>query len=117
MPLFADGTGVGRCSARGFAVGKAIYGLLAIALFGGVMQAQEGVVLSRGEATVLLEPYAANIVRVSVSLRRADALAGPGYGVVAKASAGGWSKESGEQGMYFSRRAWWSPFAREDTEF
>jgi alpha-D-xyloside xylohydrolase len=34
--------------------------------------------LSRGEATVLVEPYAPNIVRVSISLRRDDALAPPG---------------------------------------
>ena len=42
--------------------------------------------LARHEATVLVEPYAPNVVRVSMSLRREDALAGPGYGISAKAS-------------------------------
>lgn len=52
----------------------------------------------RGEATVLVEPYAPNIVRVSLSLRRADALAAPGYGVVARPAPGGWTVESGVGG-------------------
>ena len=54
--------------------------------------------LSRGEATVLVEPYAANVVRVSLSMRREDALAGPGYGISAKAAAAGWVAEKNEQG-------------------
>ena len=48
----------------------------------------------RGTATVLVEPYATNIVRVSISLRKQDALAAPGYGVVAKPDASGWSASS-----------------------
>ena len=39
--------------------------------------------LSRDNATVLIEPYAPNIVRISISLRREDAFAAPGYGVIA----------------------------------
>ena len=54
--------------------------------------------LSRHEATVLVEPYAPNVVRVSLSLRREDALAGPGYGISAKASAAGWIAETGARG-------------------
>jgi alpha-D-xyloside xylohydrolase len=52
----------------------------------------------RGEATVLVEPYAPNIVRVSLSLRKSDALAVPGYGIVAQPAAAGWLESSGEQG-------------------
>ena len=63
----------------------------------GVAGAQQ-LSLSRGEATILVEPYAANVVRVSLSLRRDDALAGPGYGISAKAAAAGWTAEKGEQG-------------------
>ena len=64
---------------------------------GGVAVAQQ-LSLSRGEATVLVEPYAANVVRVSLSLRRDDALAGPGYGISAKAAVAGWTAEKSEQG-------------------
>src|ERR1039458_854003 len=47
--------------------------------------------LDRGGATVVLEPYAPNILRVTLSLRREPAEAGPGYGVVAVPEASGWS--------------------------
>ncbi len=52
----------------------------------------------RGAATVLIEPYAPNIVRVSMSLRENDALAAPGYGVVATPDFGGWTIRSGPEG-------------------
>ncbi|RXH57866.1 TIM-barrel domain-containing protein [Granulicella sibirica] len=54
--------------------------------------------LSRAEATVLVEPYAPNVVRVSLSLRKDDALAGPGYGVTAKTNGAGWAVQSGVEG-------------------
>jgi alpha-D-xyloside xylohydrolase len=54
--------------------------------------------LQRDESTVLIEPYAPNIVRVSISLRRDDALAAPGYGLIAKPSGNGWSTQSNEHG-------------------
>src|SRR5665213_1626883 len=46
---------------------------------------------ARGTATVLIEPYAPNIVRVSISSIKSDALAGPGYGIVATPDYKGWS--------------------------
>ena len=52
----------------------------------------------RGDATVLIEPYAPNIIRVSLSLRKDDALAAPGYGIVAQPSAADWSLTSSETG-------------------
>jgi alpha-D-xyloside xylohydrolase len=54
--------------------------------------------LSRDNATVLVEPYAPNIVRVSISLRREDALAAPGYGIVAKPAPTGWTAGSETSG-------------------
>jgi alpha-D-xyloside xylohydrolase len=54
--------------------------------------------LSRGGATVLVEPYAPNIVRVSLSLQREDALAGPGFGISAKAAVQGWVVENTASG-------------------
>jgi alpha-D-xyloside xylohydrolase len=41
--------------------------------------------------TVVLEPYAANILRVTISLNHDPAVAGPGYGFVANPDADGWS--------------------------
>ncbi|WP_353064395.1 glycoside hydrolase family 31 protein [Tunturibacter psychrotolerans] len=54
--------------------------------------------LSRDNATVLVEPYAPNIVRVSISLRREDALAAPGYGIVATPAPTGWTAGSETSG-------------------
>jgi alpha-D-xyloside xylohydrolase len=52
----------------------------------------------RGTATVLIEPYAPNIVRVSMSLRESDALAAPGYGILAAPDSAGWVLNSSAQG-------------------
>jgi alpha-D-xyloside xylohydrolase len=54
--------------------------------------------LSRDNATVLVEPYAPNIVRVSISLRREDALAAPGYGIIATPAPAGWTTGSDTSG-------------------
>lgn len=58
-------------------------------------------VLVRGAATVRLEPYAPNIVRVTLSLDRGSALAAPGPGVLAHASRAGWTMASGAEGDVF----------------
>jgi alpha-D-xyloside xylohydrolase len=47
--------------------------------------------VDRGGATIVLEAYAPNILRVTLSLKRAPALAAPGYGFVAAAAPDGWS--------------------------
>lgn len=58
----------------------------------------------RGE-TIVLEPYASNIVRVTLSLQKQYALAPPGYGIIAKPEAAGWSASKSEQGdVYRSDR-------------
>ncbi|HUH62587.1 MAG TPA: hypothetical protein VLZ50_06300, partial [Terracidiphilus sp.] len=44
-------------------------------------------VLDRSGQTIVLEPYAPNVVRVTLSLRREAALRGPGYGIVAQPEA------------------------------
>jgi len=49
----------------------------------------------------MLEPYAPNIVRVTLSLRKPDAVAAPGYGIVAHPSAGDWTLKTGEKGDVF----------------
>src|SRR5580704_10332798 len=45
----------------------------------------------KGEA-IVLEPYAPNILRVTLSLQHDNALAKPGFGFVGTPNAEGWSK-------------------------
>jgi len=54
--------------------------------------------LQRGAATVVVEAYAPNIVRVTMSLDKARALAAAGYGITARPQSDGWTAESGESG-------------------
>src|SRR5215472_11536024 len=51
------------------------------------------VVLERGPSTIVFEPYAPNIIRVTFSLLKDPALAAPGYGFVASPTAEGWTHE------------------------
>src|ERR1700744_5529170 len=56
------------------------------------------VVFDRGGSTIVLEPYAPNIIRVTLSLLKQPALAPPGYGFTAAPSAAGWTHQQSEQG-------------------
>jgi alpha-D-xyloside xylohydrolase len=68
--------------------------LLALGSFpGGVATAQQ-VLLTRGNATVALESFAPNIVRVTLSLDKTSALKPPGVGITAKEAAEGWTQTS-----------------------
>ena len=67
--------------------------LMIPALSTSASQAQQ-MTLTRGNATVMVEAYAPNIVRVSMSLRKEDAVAAPGYGIVAKSLENGWARET-----------------------
>jgi alpha-D-xyloside xylohydrolase len=72
-----------------------VLGCLAAAGFGELIAGDttadaQQLVLTRGDATILIEPYTPNIVRVSMSLRRDDALASPGYGISGTPSPTGW---------------------------
>ena len=55
-------------------------------------------VVSRGEVTVMVEPYAANVVRVSIGILKDNATGAPGYGISAQPLATGWTSESGAAG-------------------
>ena len=72
----------------------------------GVSHAQiSPVVLDRDGSTIVLEPYAPNIVRVSLSLKKDRALGKPGYGFVATPTAETWTHQQSEQGdIYQSSR-------------
>ncbi|MGA2571130.1 MAG: TIM-barrel domain-containing protein [Terracidiphilus sp.] len=56
------------------------------------------IVLSREGRTVVLEPYAPNIVRVTLSSERTAALGAPGYGFIATPSMQSWSHEQDPEG-------------------
>ena len=87
--------------------------LVMAALFGGVaLHAQSStVVLGRVGETIVLEPYAPNIVRVTLSLQRASALRAPGYGIIASPDAAGWSAGPDRwRPTPTARRGWWSPW-------
>ncbi len=61
-------------------------------------QSAAPLVLSRSDATVMLEPYAPNILRVTLSLRKPDAIAAPGYGILAHPDLAGWHASSSTAG-------------------
>ena len=75
-----------------------VAGALALALTMAPAIHAQKMIVSRGTATVMVEPYAENIVRVSISLLKQDATAAPGYGITAKPLASGWKIESGAGG-------------------
>ena len=61
--------------------------------------------LDRKGETIVLEPYAPNILRVTLSLKREPALAAPGYGIIGDARCGGLERKPDAQAdVYQSAR-------------
>ncbi len=58
----------------------------------------QGFVLTRDNATLDVEPYGPNIVRITMSEAKASAVAPPGYGFVGKPSMTGWSHQTESNG-------------------
>jgi alpha-D-xyloside xylohydrolase len=50
-------------------------------------------VLERDGYTIVLEPYAPNIIRVTMSVLKDQSMAGPGYGIVATPATNGWTHD------------------------
>lgn len=68
--------------------------------------AQDGsVVLQRNGRVISLVPYAPNILRVTMSIDKAEATGAPGYGFVATPSAAGWTHERDAEGADLFRSA------------
>ena len=68
--------------------------------------AQSGpLVLERDGRTISLEPYAPNILRVTMSTDREAATGAPGYGFIAQPSAEGWTHERDAEGYDVYRTA------------
>jgi len=99
---------VRSCDDRGFRISlgfagtpatRALCCVLLAVLLGGVALAQSGpYVLERKGRTIFLEPYATNIVRVTMSVEKGAASGAPGYGFVAKPSGEGWTHERDAEG-------------------
>ena len=67
--------------------------------FAGIAQdSQQKIALTRGPSTIVFEPYAPNIIRVTLSLLKDQATAAPGYGFVATPAAEGWSYQQTDSG-------------------
>lgn len=66
------------------------------ALLGGVsLHAEKAeVILERDGSTIVLEPYAPNIIRVTMSTLKDQAVARPGYGIVAEPAGAGWTHDA-----------------------
>ena len=93
MKTFICRTGIMFCS-------------IAILFQSAVVHAQGSqVVLARDGSTITLEPYAPNIVRVTLSKLKDKATSPPGYGFVGSPSATGWKQEQDSRGdVYASDR-------------
>ena len=55
-------------------------------------------VLHRGNSTIVFEPYAPNIIRVTLSLKEDKALAAPGFGFLAKPAPENWAHQQTDAG-------------------
>jgi len=86
--------------------GSIVIFVTAAQLLGVALHAQETrLTLERKGQTIVLEPYAPNILRVTLSLQRESALARPGYGLIAVPAASGWSaSHTDEADLYRSAR-------------
>ena len=58
-------------------------------------------VLQRDGYTIALEPYAPNIIRVTMSVLKDQSTAGPGYGIVAAPVTNGWTHDAAAAGDTF----------------
>ncbi len=73
------------------------FAVFAIALLALATATAQTIQTTRDQATILVEPYAPNILRVTLSLDAHFAEAPPGYGIVARPSVTGWQTGSGDQ--------------------
>jgi alpha-D-xyloside xylohydrolase len=71
--------------------------ILCLLLYPAAANAQNPpLVLDRDGSTVALEPYSPNIIRVTISTEKDQAVAAPGYGFTATPAPEGWSHEQTE---------------------
>jgi alpha-D-xyloside xylohydrolase len=101
----SQGLGTGRrCVRRSVARGSGA--VLLTVLLGGLAIAQNSpLVLERDGRVISLEPYAPNILRITMSDDKTAATGAPGYGFVAVPSAEGWTHERDAEGADVFRSA------------
>lgn len=63
--------------------------------------AENQIILTRDNSTIVLEPYAPNIIRVNLSLMRDQATSAPGFGIIASPAPQGWTVTHTSQGDTF----------------
>ena len=68
-------------------------GTMLVALAAAASAQPQSIVLERDGSTIVFEPYAPNIIRVTLSMLKEPATDAPGYGFVARPSAQGWSRQ------------------------
>ena len=72
--------------------------LLAAARPGMAQTPQSRLVVERGGSTIVFEPYASNIIRITLSKSKEPALAAPGYGFSATPAPAGWTHTQSDAG-------------------
>jgi len=72
--------------------------LVVIGLSAAAVAQSAPLVIERDGRVISLEPYAANILRVTISSDKAAATSAPGYGFIAQPSAEGWTREPDADG-------------------
>ena len=83
----------------------ALAAALALALAGGLANATPLALLERNGSFVAVEPYASNIVRITLGIDKDLVLATPGYGFIGTANPTGWTHRAGPSGDVFSSAA------------
>ncbi|HWK51040.1 MAG TPA: hypothetical protein VNR40_14205, partial [Steroidobacter sp.] len=78
---------------------------LALMCASGIVTAEPLGLLDRNGSYVAIEPYAPNIVRVTLSLEKERVVAPPGYGFVANPDAKGWKHDATASGDVYSSAA------------
>ncbi len=79
--------------------GKVMILVMVAVLAGVIVHAQNGeMILERNGNTIVLEPYATNIIRVTLSKTRATATEAAGYGIVGTPLTTGWTHEQDSDG-------------------
>jgi len=88
-----------------FSFGLLLVGTVLAAGTCGWAQTDQKLELNRKGETIVLEPYAPNILRVTLSMNRAPAEALPGYGIIGTPAPAGWSAaETDRANVYQSGR-------------
>lgn len=67
-------------------------------------QSLDHAVIPHGNSTIVLTPYAPNIMRVTLSLLKAQALKAPGPGISGQPDSSGWTYQRNEQGEIYTSK-------------